>query len=327
MQEVVRTQRASDPHPRGFVASGVGAQATSSTAFPDLATREGSERLGGLLEREAVRDGGLELACLPPVEEHLEVLLIRRGLARREGAPKDTDDRAPLEKEQICLRARDGAAREADDEQTSLPRDAAKRLLEDVAADRVVHDVRAAAGDRFDRVLPVGARPVVHDLLDAVEFLQASELFVVTAGRHDARAEVLADLDRGRSHPARGAVHQEPFARTEMRALHERVHGRAVRRGKHGPDLVRHALRHLQGSVAVDHDLLGEAVPPTHANHVIASREALRLCSHLDDVTRDLTPRRERKRRLELVLVLDDEKVGKVDSRSAHADANVARVK
>jgi len=60
---------------------------------------------------------------------------------------------------------------------------------------------------------------------------------------------------------------------------------------------------------------------------VIASREALRLCSHLDDVTRDLTPRRERKRWLELVLVLDDEKVGKVDSRSAHADANVARVK
>src|SRR5206468_2521591 len=86
----------------------------------------------------------------------------RLARARREGAPKDTDDRAPLEKEQICLRARDGAAREADDEQTSLPRDAAKRLLEDVAADRVVHDVRAAAGDRFDRVLPVGARPVVH---------------------------------------------------------------------------------------------------------------------------------------------------------------------
>ncbi len=61
-------------------------------------------------------------------------------------------------------------------------------------------------------------------------------------------------------------------------------------------------------------------------DHPVADRNALHRSVHLDHIARRLHARRERQRRLELVLARRHQDVRKVDAGGANGDANLARL-
>src|SRR3984893_15669662 len=105
------------------------------------------QRLAGLGQRKNFRDQRLDPAGLPPAQQLGEVAADQGGVAFGLPAPDDADDRDVLD--QIGRDRLDAARGKADHQHPRLPVDRAQRLVERIAADRVVNDIGAlAAGQR-----------------------------------------------------------------------------------------------------------------------------------------------------------------------------------
>ena len=72
-------------------------------------------------------------------------------------------------------------------------------------------------------------------------------------------------------------------------------------------------------------DLLGEASEAGNGYDALADGPALNAFTDCLDLPGNLAARRERPGRLQLILVLDDEHVGKIDGRGTDADQKLAR--
>ena len=113
------------------------------------ARKQRIECLAGLGQRKGFGDEGLELTLAPPSQELGEVAAhpLRVTLGLR--APDDADQRDVLDQDQIGGHCLDAARGKTDDQHPGLPIDRAQRLVERVAADRVVDDVGALAAGQL----------------------------------------------------------------------------------------------------------------------------------------------------------------------------------
>jgi hypothetical protein len=73
-----------------------------------------------------------------------------------------------------------------------------------------------------------------------------------------------------------------------------------------------------------DQHLLGEAAGADQRDHRVARHEAVHAVADALHHAGDLVPGGERQRGLQLVLVLDDEQVGKVNARGAPRDEHLS---
>src|SRR6267378_4793015 len=122
-------------------------------------------------------------------------------LAAREIAPEHAHHRSALEEREVQRQLGDLAGGEADHEQPSAPGDGAERRLAVGAADRVVDDVNPLSpGQAFDALAKIFGG-VVDGRVGAV-LAAHRELLVARGAGDDARAERLADLDRGKADSA-----------------------------------------------------------------------------------------------------------------------------
>ena len=247
-------------------------------------------------------------------------------LAPRPVAPEHADDGAPLEQREVQRNLRDLARRKTDDEEPSAPRDRAQRGLGVRAAHRIVDDVRAGAvGERLDPLAQI-VGGVVDRLVGAV-FAADSELILCRCAGDHARAQDFPDLDRGQADAAGRPEDEQRLAGCERGAVDERVLRRAVgeperggcreiHRGRNGKEAARFGCHFFrEGAVARDRH---HAIARLERRHAVADR--------LDDA-RQLAPRRKGQRRLHLILVLDDQDVGEVDTRRLHCNHHFARTR
>ncbi len=179
-----------------------------------------------------------------------------------------------------------------------------------------------AAGDVLDAVTDLLAR-VIDELVGAGA-RGDGELVRAARGGDDLGAHRLGDLDRSQSHAAGGAEHEHPLARLQPAAPGEGAVGRAVGDGEsRGGDEI-HAVGDAVDAVGLGDDLLGEAAAPDRGEHAVAALEMRHAGACLRDDAGHLHARRERQRRLVLILAGDEQRVGEIHASGVDHDAHRA---
>src|SRR6185437_12037951 len=138
------------------VRSGCRATRQDSQGHHQLADRLAIAKLGdrfaGALQGIGCADFRRDSPLLPPAEQLLHVLGIALRLAREKAAPEHAANVTALEESEV-QRELCNTRREADDEEATLPGDAAQCRLAIIAANGVENDVRAGRPDRFLELL------------------------------------------------------------------------------------------------------------------------------------------------------------------------------
>jgi hypothetical protein len=153
------------------------------------------------------------------------------------------------------------------------------------------------------------------------------EMVRAAGGRDHAGAERAPAFDRGEADPARGAVHHERLAGAKTRGPRQRAVGGAVGDREPGGDHVVHGLGQTRDGVGRADRGLGEAAVSERRHHPLARRQIGHALAAGIDPARDLHARDEGQRRLLLVPALDDQGVGEIEPRGAHANAHLARAR
>ena len=159
---------------------------------------------------------------------------VRLRVARREGAPEHAADIARLQQSEIQRQARN-ARRKADDEIAPFPGDGSQRRLGIITADRIIDDVRTAlaerglelVGERL-RLILVERRARIDECIVSARVPGGGGLFLRGNSGDDARAERLAEFDRGQPDAARRTENEQRLPFGEMPAVEQRVDRRAV---------------------------------------------------------------------------------------------------
>ena len=151
------------------------------------------------------------------------------------------------------------------------------------------------------------------------------ELLLGAGGRDDAGAEGLPDLDRGEPDPSGRAVDQEPFARLDGRAPHQRRVAGLVDDEEGGGVVERHRVGNRVHALGGGDGPLGVAAPFEAGEDALAGAHARHPGADRADDARDLVAGAEWMGRLHLVLALDHEDVREVASDRARLDQDLAR--
>ena len=210
---------------------------------------------------------------------------------------------------------------EPDCHEPPAPAHAAQRGFRQRATHRIDDDVGTVGQRLFQRAPQIAGR-VVHEARGAVRTRHVELL----GGRGDGchrRTELDGELHGCRADPATG---------TED---HDLVAG--LNHGDRAKHVVRGAMGHAERSRETDIDLgrdlreclrsadrlLGEHADESCSDDAIAERDVGDVTGHLHDFAGELAARNERSRRRDLVLVGDEEHVGKVHRSGSHADARL----
>ena len=180
-------------------------------------------------------------------------------------------------------------------------------------------------GQRLLAVLVERAGRIDDGLGRAVLHAEVGLLLRRDGGDH-ARAPGRAEFDRRDADAAGRAQHQQGLALLEFRAVLQRVMRGAVGH-EEGARPRRRAWRPESSPTRVASTATFVAMPPQPIEASMRS-PTLRLvtpCPTADNDAGDLAARRERPARLELIQVLDDERVGIVDAAGLHVDDDMAR--
>jgi hypothetical protein len=201
--------------------------------------------------------------------------------------------------------------------------DAAQAVFEDFAADGIEHDIGAAAvGEAFYDVAERLAG-VKHPMIGAPR-LRHGELFLAGGGCDHGGAEHLADLDRGKTDAAAGAMHQKHLARAKLAAIDQRVIGGAVG-GKKGRAFgIVEGRRQRRKLRSCHHGFIGIRAVPHFNDYFVADRNAGRAID-FGHIAGGFHPRRERQCRLELIFAGRHQDVGEIDPGGTNGDADLAR--
>ncbi len=103
------------------------------------------------------------------------------------------------------------------------------------------------------------------------------------------------------------------------------MQGGAVDQGKAGGDDQVHARRQLQHRVARGNHLFGVGADRHDGGDRVADLYMLHFLAHGQDRAGHFGAGSERRRRLHLVLALDDQRVGEIDAGALDGDAHLAR--
>src|SRR5690606_23423199 len=205
-----------------------------------------------VLHREDMRDVWLQDSLTRPAADRLQTLFEqRRNPAAGLSCPDSGNRGAP---EQQMVRGHDGrsAAHEADDQNSGASIDAADRLVEEVATDRIEDNIGAAAARQLVDSLTNACRSDDH-MVGAI-LLYDPQLVRIAAGPDDRGAKGVAHLYRCQPDTAAGAVHEQCFARPQPRALRQGVIGSVVSGAEPGGSDEVHPLRYRPGPVGGHHD-------------------------------------------------------------------------
>jgi hypothetical protein len=168
------------------------------------------------------------------------------------------DNAVVLEQDVIRGRFRNSPTRETDDQIAAVPADHATGLIEDVAADRVVHDVHAVVvggfADRFDQIFSV-----VIDHHFGTELLADLNLLRAAGRGEDPRARRQTQLYGRRSDATGAGVDEERLARLDLGAIVQRVVRRRVVREYGGRFGGRDRGGQRERFVGAQHRLFGQA--------------------------------------------------------------------
>ncbi len=98
------------------------------------------------------------------------------------------------------------------------------------------------------------------------------------------------------------------------------MHGGTVGHAEAGGGDIVHVIGHRQHAHGVGSDLFSKAAETGQAHDAIAHFQMLDAFAHAGDHTSGFTTRRERERRFDLVLALDDQGIGEVDASGVNID-------
>ena len=229
--------------------------------------------------------------------------------------PVNADHRVVLDEQVVGLRSRDTPAREADNQDSSLPRNHLGAPVVGVAADRVVDDVYSPrVGELLDLVDEV-ASAVVNRKVRAEPFANCD--LVRSACRRDHGATVrFRELDCRTADAPRTRMHQHGLAGLQIRPTMQRNVSRVIGDPKCGGNVEGHVANRGK-SVRRAQRVLGQ----TTVHHVRLPEDTVAglVCRdtrpNLVDDARHLHAGRERQRWLLLVATSTQEHVWKVQRR------------
>ena len=150
------------------------------------------------------------------------------------------------------------------------------------------------------------------------------QLLVAGGGRDHARAHRPADLHRRQAHAARGSQHEQRLAGAQAAAIGQAVQRRAVHQHEAGRGLEIHAVRQFQRAAGLGHHLLGEPAYAGQRHDAVADGEIGHAVAQAPHDAGDLAARRERPRRLHLVLAAHHQAVGEVHPGRMYLDQDLA---
>ena len=261
-----------------------------------------------------------------PGEQLAEIRGVVLRLTLGEGAPEHADQCGTLEQRQVGRRRRNVATGgETHHQHAAVPGDAAERFLEQLTAYRIVDDIHTLAAGEFLQALLQADFAVVDQFVGA-GILRHLQLFGAGGGGDDSRAHGLADLHGSQADASGGTEHQQGLAGLQIGALLERMHRGAVGHAEGGGGVEVHARRNRQRVAAGHGNLLGEAAPASERHAPVADLEVADLLSDCGNHARRLAARRERERRLELILALDHQRVREIHPGGMHVEQDLARL-
>ena len=153
----------------------------------------------------------------------------------------------------------------AEEHQPPEGRQRFQALVERRAADHLEHHVDLASVRLLDRSLHVGCARIDRDVCAKVE-RQLSLLVAGRGGDHAPGAPALRDLDRQAPDPARGRVHDDTLAFSEVRTGAQQVPGRGSLQDDRQRLAVVDPVGHVKCEQRCRQDALGvAATPPTSA--------------------------------------------------------------
>ena len=240
------------------------------------------------------------------------------GPAEGEGAPADAHDVDVVEQQPVDLDRGDLARGEADHQQPPERAQAAQRVGEAVAADRV-----------HDEVDPAQLLDGVAEALDGHGVRRPDRpghLGLGVAG-HDGDhggAERRRQLHAGRADPARRAVHEHGLARLQVAPHHHgEVRGEVVHRQTRAR-LEGDVVGQREDGIGIRGGDLRERARAAERHHPVARRER-RAVRHLPHRARDLGAQRERQLGLVLVEALRLQDVREVHPGRGDVDEHLLR--
>ncbi len=143
------------------------------------------------------------------------------------------------------------------------------------------------------------------------------------AGDH-ARAECLPDLNRRDADPAGGAEHEQRLAGFQLAAIAQPEIRRRVGEPERGRLREIHSGRQRQQPPRFGFHFFRERAVRRDCHHAIAGLESIHAVARRFDDARDFATGREGERRLDLILVLDDQDVGEIHARGLHRNHDFA---
>src|SRR6185369_12077976 len=138
------------------------------------------------------------------------------------------------------------------------------------------------------------------------------------------RAQHLADLDSGEPDAAARAVHQQHLAGFKPAAVDQRVIGGAVAGQERRAFGIIEGRRQFYELRRRGNGFIGIGAVPHLDDHAITDRDAFGRVD-LDDIAGGFHARRERQRRLELILARRHQNVGEVQPGGADSDTHLTR--
>ena len=96
--------------------------------------------------------------------------------------------------------------------------------------------------------------------------------------------------------------------------------GGAVGKGKNCSEWIRHAGRHKNCHCSGGNNFLGKSTHPAEADDLVALFYVAHTRAYADYITSDFRAGGKWQRRLYLILLLNDEDIGEIDARGAHAN-------
>ena len=178
-------------------------------------------------------------------------------------------------------------------------------------------------GERLGLVLVERLERIDHHLVRAVLTRHSGFLLAGDSG-DNFRAVSLAQLHRRQPHAACCTQHQQGVASLQVPAIEQPVHIGAIGHQQRCPGFKAHAIGQREQLVGRCEHFFSQSAVAHHRNHAVTHVPLRHAFTHRSNHPRQLAARRERALRFELVHVLDDQHVGKVDRTGLDRDPDLA---
>ena len=141
---------------------------------------------------------------------------------------------------------------------------------------------------------------------------------------NDSCAQRFANFNRRQTHTTGRAEHQQGFAFLKLTAIHQRVIACRIGHDEGGCGDKIHTFRHRDNCRGISADLFGKGAPAGKGDHAVTGFNVLDTFAHALYNTSAFATGRERQLGFELIQVLNNQGIGKVNSRSFYFQHHLA---